>query len=73
MQMRVLPSVQPFHAIAYPIDAMLALEIRYYCFRIRECNNMLVIADFTMVLPWHERVMHLGFFVREFSASTALD
>jgi hypothetical protein len=27
MQMRVLPSVQPFHAIAYPIDAMLALEI----------------------------------------------
>ncbi len=74
MQMRVLPSVQPFHAIAYPIDAMLALEIRYYCFRIWECNNMLlVIADFTMVLTWHERVMHLEFFVREFSASTALD
>jgi hypothetical protein len=29
IQMQVLPSVQPFHAIAYPIDAMLALEIRY--------------------------------------------
>lgn len=28
MQMRLLPSVQPFHAIAYPIDSMLALEIR---------------------------------------------
>ncbi|KAH9562585.1 hypothetical protein CY35_05G079500 [Sphagnum magellanicum] len=27
IKMRVLPSVQPFHAIAYPIDAMLALEI----------------------------------------------
>ncbi|KAH8974053.1 hypothetical protein BDL97_01G081800 [Sphagnum fallax] len=27
IQMQVLPSVQPFHAIAYPIDAMLALEI----------------------------------------------
>ncbi|KAH9728208.1 putative UDP-N-acetylglucosamine--peptide N-acetylglucosaminyltransferase SEC [Citrus sinensis] len=26
-QMSVLPSVQPFHAIAYPIDPMLALEI----------------------------------------------
>jgi protein O-GlcNAc transferase len=26
--MQVLPSVQPFHAIAYPIDTMLALEIR---------------------------------------------
>jgi hypothetical protein len=31
MQMRLLPSVQPFHAIAYPIDAMLALEIRLGC------------------------------------------
>lgn len=28
LQMSVLPSVQPFHAIAYPIDPMLALEIR---------------------------------------------
>lgn len=28
-QMSVLPSVQPFHAIAYPIDPLLALEIRY--------------------------------------------
>lgn len=28
-QMSVLPSVQPFHAIAYPLDPMLALEIRY--------------------------------------------
>ncbi|KAH9315388.1 hypothetical protein KI387_024015 [Taxus chinensis] len=27
MKMSVLPSVQPFHAIAYPIDPMLALEI----------------------------------------------
>lgn len=27
-QMSVLPSVQPFHAIAYPIDPLLALEIR---------------------------------------------
>ncbi|GJM85031.1 hypothetical protein PR202_ga00759 [Eleusine coracana subsp. coracana] len=27
LQMQVLPSVQPFHAIAYPIDPMLALEI----------------------------------------------
>lgn len=27
-QMSLLPSVQPFHAIAYPIDPMLALEIR---------------------------------------------
>lgn len=27
--MSVLPSVQPFHAIAYPIDPMLALDIRY--------------------------------------------
>lgn len=27
-QMSVLPSVQPFHAIAYPIDPILALEIR---------------------------------------------
>jgi len=26
--MSVIPSVQPFHAIAYPIDPMLALEIR---------------------------------------------
>jgi len=33
LQMSVLPSVQPFHAIAYPLDPMLALEIRYeyYC------------------------------------------
>ena len=32
-QMSVIPSVQPFHAIAYPLDPMLALEIRYeyYC------------------------------------------
>jgi hypothetical protein len=29
-QMSVLPSVQPFHAIAYPIDPLLALEIRYH-------------------------------------------
>jgi hypothetical protein len=36
MQMRVLPSVQPFHAIAYPIDAMLALEIRYMSSELRE-------------------------------------
>lgn len=28
-QISVLPSVQPFHAIAYPIDPLLALEIRY--------------------------------------------
>jgi protein O-GlcNAc transferase len=28
LQMSVLPSVQPFHAIAYPIDPLLALEIR---------------------------------------------
>lgn len=27
--MSVLPSVQPFHAIAYPLDPMLALDIRY--------------------------------------------
>ncbi|KAJ7549349.1 hypothetical protein O6H91_07G049600 [Diphasiastrum complanatum] len=27
IKMQVLPSVQPFHAIAYPIDPMLALEI----------------------------------------------
>ena len=27
-QMQYLPSVQPFHAIAYPIDPMLALDIR---------------------------------------------
>lgn len=27
-QMSVIPSVQPFHAIAYPLDPMLALEIR---------------------------------------------
>ncbi|GAB4851861.1 hypothetical protein Ancab_031260 [Ancistrocladus abbreviatus] len=27
VQMSVLPSVQPFHAIAYPLDPMLALEI----------------------------------------------
>ncbi|XP_077228749.1 tetratricopeptide repeat (TPR)-like superfamily protein [Tasmannia lanceolata] len=27
IKMSVLPSVQPFHAIAYPIDAILALEI----------------------------------------------
>ncbi|XP_073390291.1 uncharacterized protein [Physcomitrium patens] len=27
IKMRLLPSVQPFHAIAYPIDPMLALEI----------------------------------------------
>lgn len=27
--MSLLPSVQPFHAIAYPIDPILALEIRY--------------------------------------------
>ncbi|XP_074589523.1 uncharacterized protein LOC141845357 [Curcuma longa] len=27
IKMSVLPSVQPFHAIAYPIDTMLALEI----------------------------------------------
>lgn len=27
IQMQVLPSVQPFHAIAYPIDPLLALEI----------------------------------------------
>ncbi|KAJ7526666.1 hypothetical protein O6H91_16G018000 [Diphasiastrum complanatum] len=27
IKMQVLPSVQPFHAMAYPIDAMLALEI----------------------------------------------
>jgi hypothetical protein len=27
--MSVLPSVQPFHAIAYPIDPILALEIRF--------------------------------------------
>ncbi|KAJ4845650.1 hypothetical protein Tsubulata_036225 [Turnera subulata] len=27
LQMSVIPSVQPFHAIAYPIDPMLALEI----------------------------------------------
>uniref|UniRef100_A0A2N9HWY8 protein O-GlcNAc transferase n=1 Tax=Fagus sylvatica TaxID=28930 RepID=A0A2N9HWY8_FAGSY len=27
LQMSVLPSVQPFHAIAYPIDPLLALEI----------------------------------------------
>jgi protein O-GlcNAc transferase len=31
IKMSVLPSVQPFHAIAYPIDPMLALEIRYRC------------------------------------------
>nr|CAN80393.1 hypothetical protein VITISV_001595 [Vitis vinifera] len=29
LQMSVLPSVQPFHAIAYPIDPLLALDIRY--------------------------------------------
>lgn len=29
LQMSVLPSVQPFHAIAYPIDPILALEIRF--------------------------------------------
>lgn len=29
--MGLLPSVQPFHAIAYPIDPTLALEIRYFC------------------------------------------
>ena len=28
-QMSLLPSVQPFHAIAYPIDPMLALDIRF--------------------------------------------
>lgn len=28
LQMCVLPSVQPFHAIAYPIDPLLALDIR---------------------------------------------
>ena len=28
MQMWLLPSVQPFHAIGYTIDVMLALEIR---------------------------------------------
>lgn len=33
IQMSVIPSVQPFHAIAYPIDPMLALEIRYSTFR----------------------------------------
>lgn len=27
--MSLLPSVQPFHAIAYPIDPLLALDIRY--------------------------------------------
>lgn len=32
LQMSVLPSVQPFHAIAYPLDPMLALEIRYECY-----------------------------------------
>jgi hypothetical protein len=31
LQMSILPSVQPFHAIAYPINPMLALEIRYHC------------------------------------------
>lgn len=30
-QMSVLPSVQPFHAIAYPLDPLIALEIRYGC------------------------------------------
>jgi hypothetical protein len=29
LQMSVLPSVQPFHAIAYPIDPLLALDIRF--------------------------------------------
>jgi len=37
-QMSVLPSVQPFHAIAYPLDPMLALEIRYEYFCSQEAQ-----------------------------------
>lgn len=36
-QMSLLPSVQPFHAIAYPLDPMLALEIRLGINKIFKC------------------------------------
>lgn len=41
-QMSVLPSVQPFHAIAYPLDPMLALDIRWGFFLL-----------FFFLLVWH--------------------
>jgi hypothetical protein len=61
MQMRVLPSVQPFHAIAYPIDAMLALEIRYMSSELREMqialSNVFFVSSYLQNAPavLHER------------------
>jgi hypothetical protein len=61
IKMRVLPSVQPFHAIAYPIDAMLALEIRYMSSELREMqialSNVFFVSSYLQNAPavLHER------------------
>lgn len=51
--MSVLPSVQPFHAIAYPIDPMLALEIRYRCTTFCSLVSLENIVLFSIVVLHH--------------------
>jgi hypothetical protein len=72
MQMQVLPSVQPFHAIAYPIDAMLALEIRNISSEFERVVNhsatcSFVLSYLTTVPTLAQEAIHLKFMAEEFT------
>ncbi|XP_044499771.1 probable UDP-N-acetylglucosamine--peptide N-acetylglucosaminyltransferase SEC [Mangifera indica] len=63
INMSVLPSVQPFHAIAYPIDPMLALEIsRKYAAHCSIIASRFALPPFNHPAP--VRIRHEGGFKR---------